>query len=58
MKKKLIELISKLDPEIQVIVAEVIELEREHLDYRKPRIKENIRDVIDKHARHGLGKEI
>jgi hypothetical protein len=35
---------------------EVLELERDYLDYLKPRgIKENIRDVIDKYDKHGLG---
>ena len=58
MKKKLLELIKELDPEIQVIVAEVIELEREHLDFMRPRVKENIRDIIDRHAQYGMGMEI
>jgi cell division protein FtsB len=58
MKEKLLKLIRQLDPEIQAIVAEVIELERDYLDYLKPRgLKENIRDVIDKYARYDLGDE-
>lgn len=58
MKEKLLILIRQLDPEIQAIVAEVIELERDYLDYLKPRgVKENIRDVIDKYAKYGLGEE-
>lgn len=56
MKEKLLELIKQLDPEIQDLVAEVITLEREHLDMKKPRgVKEKIRDQIDKYARYGLG---
>ncbi len=55
MKEKLLELIQKLDPELQLIVAEVIETEREHLDMLKPRgVKEKIRDIIDKHATYGI----
>lgn len=55
MKNKLIELIKDLDPELQAIVAEVIEKEREYLDMLKPRgVKNDIRDIIDKYARYGL----
>ena len=54
MKEKLIELINKLDPELQMIVAEVIEKEREFLDMLRPRgVKEEIRDIIDKYAKYG-----
>lgn len=58
MKEKLLELIRQLDPEIQELVAEVILLEREHLDMLKPHgIKEKIRDAIDKYARYGIGAD-
>lgn len=58
MKEKLIELIKNLDPELQMVVAEVIEKEREYLDMLKPRgVKEDIRDIIDKYAKHGFGEE-
>lgn len=57
MKDKLIELIKKLDPELQMVVAEVIEKEREYLDMLKPRgVKEEIRDIIDKYAKYGTGE--
>lgn len=57
MRERLLKLIRQLDPEIQELVAEVIILEREHLDMLKPRgVKEKIRDAIDKYAKHGLGK--
>ena len=56
MKEKLIELIKQLDPELQVLVAEVIEKEREYLDYLKPRgLVEEIRDLVDRHAKEDLG---
>lgn len=51
MREKLIELIKQLDPDLQELVIEVIEKEREYLDYQRPRIKEDIRDLIDKHAK-------
>ena len=58
MKDKLIELINKLDPELQMIVAEVVEKEREYLDMLKPRgVKQDIKDIIDKYARYGYSKE-
>ena len=57
MKTRLLELIKKVDPEIQMVVAEVIEKEREYLDMLKPRgIKEDIKDIIDKYARYGFEK--
>jgi hypothetical protein len=59
MKEKLMELIQKLDPEIQALVADVVVLEREHLDMLKPRgVKEKIRDSIDKYAQYGLGMDV
>ena len=51
MKEKLLEIIKKLDPTIKEIVAEVIEKEREYLDYLRPRgVKEEIRDIIEKYS--------
>lgn len=56
MKDQLLKLIQRLDPELQQLVAEVIEKEREYIDYLKPRgVKEDIRDLIDKYAKYGLG---
>ena len=58
MKQRLLELIKKIDPEIQMIVGEVIEKEREYIDMVKPRgIKEDIKDIIDKHAKFNLREE-
>jgi hypothetical protein len=58
MKLQLMELIKNLDPELQMIVAEVIEKEREYLDMLKPRgVKQDIKEIIDRYARHGLGEE-
>lgn len=53
MRDKLLDLIKNLDPDIQELVAEVLEKERDYLDMLRPRgIKEEIRDLIDKHAKH------
>ena len=55
MKEKLLELIKQLDPELQLVVAEVIEKEREYMDMLKPKgIKEDIRDIIDKHVKYEI----
>jgi uncharacterized protein YaaR (DUF327 family) len=55
MKEKLLELIKQLDPELRELVAEVIEKEREYLDYLKPRgVVEEIRDLIDRYAKDDL----
>ena len=50
IQEKLLALIHKLDPEVQELVAEVILLERDHLDMLRPRVKDKIRDTIDKCA--------
>jgi hypothetical protein len=55
MQEKLLTLIRQLDPEVQELVSEVILLERDHLDMLRPRVKDKIRDTIDKYARHGSG---
>ena len=59
MKEKLLELIKQLDPDIQELVAEVIEKEREYIDYLRPRgIKDDIRDLIDKYSTLNKPEEI
>lgn len=57
MKQKLVELIKKLDPDIRELVAEVVWLEREYLDMKKPHVKEKIRDQVDVYAKESLRKE-
>ena len=52
MKEKLLELIKQLDPDLQELVAEVIEKEREYIDFLKPKgVKDDIRGLIDKHVK-------
>lgn len=56
MRDKLLELMKSLDPDVRGLVIEVIEKEKEYIDYLKPKgIKEEIRDLIDKYAKHGTG---
>jgi len=55
---RILGLIRKLDPDLQEVVAEVISLERENLDWQKPHgVKDKIRDIIDKHAKHKLSQD-
>jgi len=58
MREILATLIKDLDPDIQELVAEVIRLEREHLDMKNPRgVVQDIRDEIDKCAQQSLLRE-
>lgn len=58
MREILATLIKDLDPDIQELVAEVIRLEREHLDMKNPRgVVQDIRDEIDKYAQQSLLRE-
>ncbi len=54
VQEKLIEMFRELDPDIQELVAEVIRMEREMLEMKKPRIKDQIRDQIDRIAKDSL----
>lgn len=53
MQERLKELIIGLDPEIRAIVAEVVSLERDNLAIQRPKIKDEIKEIIDKHAKQG-----
>jgi len=57
VQEKLVEMFRELDPDIQELVAEVIRMERELLDMRRPRVKEQIRDQIDRIAKDSLKAE-
>ena len=54
MQERLKELIMELDPEIRAIVAQVVSLERDNLAFRRPNIKNEIKDIIDKYAKQGV----
>lgn len=57
VQEKIVELIRELDPDIQDLVAEVIQMERELIDMKKPRVKEQIRDQIDRIAKDSIKAE-
>ena len=54
MQERLKELIMELDPEIRAIVAQVVSLERDNLAFQRPKIKDEIKDIIDKYAKQGV----
>ncbi len=39
------------DPVVQRIIRRVIDLEKRYLDSKRPRVKEDIRDVIEEEAK-------
>lgn len=57
VQDKLIELFGALDPDIQELVAEVIRMERELIEMKKPRVKDQIREQIDRIAKDSLKSE-
>lgn len=55
MQKKVLELFKDYDPKIQEIIAEVLNIEQEHLSMKNPRgAVERIEDVIDRVAKHEI----
>ena len=54
MQERLKELIMELDPEIRAIVAKVVLLERDNLAFLRPKIIDEIKDIIDKYAKQGV----
>ncbi len=56
--EKLIGLMSQFESEVQVVVAEVTDKEREYLDMQKfCNARESIEHTVDRTARYGLGKD-
>ena len=47
LKDKIIELFRECDPEVQRVIARVVEAEWAKLSYERPRIREEIRHIID-----------
>ena len=58
MREQLIELTQVLDPDVRIVVAEVVALERDYLDMLKPRgVKEDIRDIIDRESKRIIAED-
>jgi len=48
LKDRLLELFKKYEQDVQQVVAEVLTLEQEHISMERPRVKEQIKDIIDR----------
>lgn len=50
-RRKLMEFFEDYDPGVRRIVKHVIEREQRYLDSKRPRVKEEIRDVIEEEVK-------
>jgi|GEM_PF-4443496 hypothetical protein len=57
MRERLGELMNELDTEVREIIGQVVRLERENMDAQKPRVREEIKDIISKRAWRSLKEE-
>lgn len=51
LKDRLLELFKKYEQDVQQVVAEVLTLEQEHISMERPRVKEQIKKIIDRVVR-------
>ena len=51
LREKLLSLFKEYEPEVQSVIAKVLELEWSKISQTKPRVNEEIRDIIDKEVR-------
>lgn len=47
LREKILELFRDCEPVVQKIIADVIALEWERLSYKKPQVKEEVRQIIE-----------
>jgi len=50
-RRRLMEFFEKYDPAVQRVVKRVIEWEQRYLDSKRPRVKEEIREVIEEEVK-------
>lgn len=50
-RRRLMEFFEDYDPSVQRVVKHVIEWEQRYLDSKRPRVKEEIRDVIEEEVK-------
>ncbi len=48
LKDRLLDLFREYDQEVQQVIAEVLILEQEHISMERPRVKETIKQIIDR----------
>lgn len=54
-KERLRKLFSTYDPAIQQVISEVLIVEQEHISIDRPRVKDQIDNIIDRVAKQELG---
>ena len=48
LKKRVMELFKECEPDVQRVISEVLTLEQEHISMERPRVKQPIRQIIDR----------
>lgn len=54
-RDRLRSLFSEYEPEIQIIIEQVLQLEQEHITIDRPRLKDRIDEIISAEAKRILG---
>jgi hypothetical protein len=54
-KERLRKLFTAYDPAIQRVISEVLIVEQEHISIDRPRVKDQIEEIIDRVAKQELG---
>lgn len=57
LKDRLMELFKEYEPDVQYVIAEVLALEQEHISMERPRVKQQIRQIIDRVVRDRLDEQ-
>ena len=48
LKKRVMELFKECEPDVQRVISEVLTLEQEHISMERPRVKQPIRQIIER----------
>jgi hypothetical protein len=51
LKDRLLELFREYEQDVQQVIADVLALEQEHISMERPRVKEQIKEIIDRVVR-------
>lgn len=51
LKDRLLELFREYERDVREVISEVLILEQEHISMERPRVKEQIKDIIDRVVR-------
>ena len=57
LKDRLMELFKEYEPDVQDVIAEVLALEQEHISMERPRVKQPIRQIIDRVVKDRLDEQ-